>query len=87
MPVPGLGKESCPDLDSLGLLVHGLHVIVELRDIREPSKVLLLFGQKVINELIQVPIFGQLQQPEVGHLVALETLTLARLPVLLCLES
>lgn len=50
--VPELGKRSCPNLDSLGLLVHHLHVIVELRDIREPSKVLLLLGQKVLDELI-----------------------------------
>lgn len=87
-PALGPGKKSCPDLDFLRLLVHHLHVVVELRDVGEPSKVLLLLGQKFLNELIQVPTLCQLQQPEVGHLVALKTLTLAPLlPVLLCLES
>lgn len=63
--------------------MHGLHVIVELRHIREPSEVLLLLGQKLFNELIQVPILNQLQQPEMSHFVALKTLTLVLLPVLL----
>lgn len=83
----GLGKKSCPDLDFLGLLMHHLHVIVELRDVGEPSKVLLLLGQKFLDELIQVPVLRQLQQPEVGHLIALKTLPLALRPLLLCLES
>lgn len=81
------GKESCPDLDFLALLVHHLHVVVELCNICEPSEVLLLLGQKFLNELVQVVILRQLQQPEVGHLIALKTLTLALLPVLLYLES
>lgn len=67
--------------------MHHLHVIVELCDVCEPGEVLLLLGQKVLDELIQVPVLGQLEQPEVGHLIALETLTLGLLPVLLSLES
>lgn len=67
--------------------MHHLHVIVELCDICEPSKVLLLLGQKLLDELIQVPSFCEFQQPEVSHLIALKTRTLALLPILLCLES
>lgn len=84
---PGLGKKRCPDLDSLSLLVHHLDVIVELCDIHELSKILLLLGQKLLDELIQVAILCQLQQQEVSHLIALKTLTLVLLPMLLCLES
>lgn len=87
MWVPDPGKKRGPDLDPLSPLVHRLHVIVELRDVREPSKVLLLLGQIVLNELIQVPVLGQLQQPQVRHLVALKALTLGVLLMLLCLES
>ena len=82
-----MGKERCPDLDSLDLLVHHLHVVVELCDICEPSKVLLLLGQKLLDELIQVSSLRQFQQPEVSHLVALKTLALALLPKFLCLEN
>lgn len=83
----GPRKKSSPDLDSLRLLVHRLHVIVELRDVHEPSKVLLLLGQKSLDELIQVPVLCQLQQPQVRHLVALKALTLVLPLVLLCLEG
>lgn len=47
-------------LDPLGPLVHGLHVIVELGDIGEASKILLLLGQEVLSELVQVPVLSQL---------------------------
>lgn len=74
-------------LDPLGLLVHGLHVIVELSDIGEAGKVLFLLGQEVLCELVQVPVLGQFQQPQVCHLIALKALALAFLPVFLRLGS
>lgn len=84
----GPGPRNCqPDLDLLRLLLHHLHVVVELRDVGKAGKVLLLLGQEVLDEVVQVPVLHQLQQPHVGHLVALEARALALLPVLLCLES
>lgn len=74
-------------LDPLALLVHGLHVIVELGDISEASKILLLLGQEVLGELVQVPVLRQLQQPQMCHLVALETLALPLLGMLLGFDS
>lgn len=86
--VPGPGEQELPHLDPLGLLMHRLHVVVELCDIREPSEVLVLLGQEFLREPVQVPVLGQLQQAEVGHLVALETLPLLLLlHMLLGLES
>lgn len=74
-------------LDPLGLLVHGLHVIVELGDVSEASKILLLLGQEVLSELVQVPILRQLQQPQMRHLIALKTLALPLLAMLLGFNS
>lgn len=61
----GIGRLRLPasratHLDPLGPLVHGLHVIIELGDIGEASKILLLLGQEVLSELVQVPVLSQL---------------------------
>lgn len=83
---PGLREQEWPDLDPLRLLLHGLHVVVELRDVREPGEILLLLGHEVLDELVEVPILGQPQQAQMCHLVALEALTLALLAVFPCLR-